>query len=92
MNPAGQIEEKLLSTAWLEPSPVGGVYKWVYTNSPNPEDREAYIEISQQGEHVFSITLADIEALDEQIDDGSTGGGYLQVAGEEIRYYLKVAD
>lgn len=90
--PTGAPEEKLLSTSWLEPSPVGGVYTWVYTTSLDPADREAYIELKEEGEKTFSIAMADVIRLDEQIDDGNLARGYLQVVGNEIRYYLKTAD
>jgi prepilin-type N-terminal cleavage/methylation domain-containing protein len=87
--PGMNDEEKLLSTAWINKAPIGGIYTWVYTSDPNPSRREAYIEIVEQGENTFAITLSDLEKLDEEIDDGSLGSGYFQVAGNRVRYFLR---
>ncbi|NDV61826.1 prepilin-type N-terminal cleavage/methylation domain-containing protein [Puniceicoccales bacterium CK1056] len=87
--PGMNVDKQLLSTAWLSKTPIGGVYTWVYTSDPNPANREAYIQLVEQGENTFNITLADILSLDEEIDDGNLGTGYLQVAGTRVRYYLR---
>lgn len=90
--PSGMNEddgEKLLSTAWLDKTPIGGIYTWQYTSDPDPTKREAYIEVVENGENVFNITLSDLKSLDEEIDDGSIGSGYFQVAGDRVRFYLR---
>ena len=92
-NSAGVIipgMEGLLATSWKEPSPVGGVYTWVYTRTGNPANRGAYIQIVQTGNAPFTVGLAEIVSLDEQIDDGNLASGYMQVAGSRIRYFVKL--
>lgn len=86
--PSGRMA-KDLSTAWSEPSPVGGAYEWVYTRQPQASLRSAYIQISGQPNAPLSITQTDIIELDKRIDDGNIATGYLQLAGQRLRYYLK---
>ena len=82
--------EGLLSSSWTEPSPVGGVYTWVYTNTGKPTTSSAYIQIVESGSSEFAVGLNDIADLDDRIDDGNLGSGYLQVAGNRIRYFVKL--
>lgn len=82
--------EDLLSTKWLEPSPVGGVYTWEYSQPSAPQSSQAWIEISQTGSSPFAIDITDLASLDEEIDDGNLSTGYLQAAGTRIRYFLKL--
>ena len=92
-NSAGVIipgMDGLLATSWKEPSPVGGVYTWVYTRTGKPENRGAYIQIVQTGTHPFTVSLADIVSLDDRIDDGNLATGYMQVSGSRIRYFVKM--
>lgn len=83
--------EGILSSSWKEASPVGGVYTWIYTSQPDPDDRDAYIQIVETGSDPFTLGLSDIVSLDERIDDGNLATGYLQVAGNRIRYFVKKA-
>jgi type II secretory pathway pseudopilin PulG len=83
--------EGYLSSSWKEPSPIGGVYTWVYTQQPAPEARNAYIQIIETGSAPFAVGLSDIVALDKRIDDGNLATGYLQVAGSRLRYFVKIA-
>ncbi|MEX0332137.1 MAG: type IV pilin protein [Puniceicoccaceae bacterium] len=80
----------LLSNSWTEPSPVGGVYTWIYVKTGKPTTRSAYIQIVETGSSPFAMGLSDVVALDKRIDDGNLATGYLQVAGNRIRYYLKL--
>ena len=90
--PGMNDDKKLLSTAWLSESSIGGVFTWVYTTNPDPTKREAYIQIVEQGDKVFNVTLSDLVKLDEEIDDGNLANGFFQVAGSRVRYYLKTRD
>lgn len=81
--------EGLLSGSWTEPSPVGGVYTWVYVATGKPTTQSAYIQIVETGSAPFAIGLSDVVDLDEKIDDGNLATGYLQVAGNRIRYFVK---
>jgi prepilin-type N-terminal cleavage/methylation domain-containing protein len=83
--------EGYLTNSWKEPSPIGGVYTWVYTKQPDPEARNAYIQIVETGNAPYAVGLPDIVALDKRIDDGNLATGYLQVAGSRLRYFLKKA-
>jgi prepilin-type N-terminal cleavage/methylation domain-containing protein len=88
--PGMNDDEQLLSTAWLDKSPIGGVYTWEYNKNEDPAKSEAFIILEAQGENVLTITVSDIISLDEGIDDGSEGSGYLQMAGQRVRYYVKL--
>jgi len=83
--------EDLLSTSWLEKSPVGGRYEWVYTTQPDPVERDAYVQIVETGANPFNMTLSDIVELDEDIDDGNIATGFLQVAGARIRHFSQLS-
>jgi len=80
-----------LSPSWKEPSPIGGVYTWVYTKQPDPDARNAYIQIVETGSAPFAVGLMDVVALDKRIDDGNLATGYFQVAGNRLRYFVKKA-
>ena len=83
--------EGILSVRWLDRSPVGGRYTWVYTTNPDESRRSAYIQISESIDAPFSISLTDVKGLDEDIDDGRLSSGYLQVAGgNRIRYFIRM--
>lgn len=83
--------EKLLSTKWLERTPVGGVYTWERYVDPNPANDTAFIQIVEQPpDNLFNVKLSDIADLDEEIDDGNLSTGYLQVAGNRIRYFIQL--
>lgn len=84
--------ERALSPKWLEASPVGGRYTWIYTTEADPNERSAYIQITPTAEFPFAVSLADMADLDEKIDDGNTSTGYLQVAGGRLRYFLKIGN
>jgi prepilin-type N-terminal cleavage/methylation domain-containing protein len=77
-----------LSTTWQQPAPVGGRFNWVRTQGNSPNSK-TYIQIIETPANPFAIGLADIVRLDDKIDDGNLGTGYLQVAGSRIRYYLQ---
>ncbi|MGC9451031.1 MAG: type II secretion system protein [Oceanipulchritudo sp.] len=82
--------EGYLSPIWDDPSPVGGNYSWHYVGKGNPKTSSAYIQISATGLSPFAIDLSDVVSLDRKIDDGNLGSGILQVAGNRIRYYVKL--
>ncbi|MEX0325677.1 MAG: type IV pilin protein [Puniceicoccaceae bacterium] len=82
--------EGLLANSWVEPSPVGGVYTWVYVKTGKPSRRSAYIQIVETAADPFAMGISDIVALDKRIDDGNLASGYLQVAGSRIRYFVKL--
>ena len=79
-----------LSHSWTEPSPVGGNYSWNYVNTGNPLGSSGYIQITETAADPFTVGLGDIRKLDEKLDDGNLGSGYLQMAGTRIRYYVKL--
>lgn len=76
-----------LSTTWQEPAPVGGIFTWQKTNGAKST---SYIQVLETGTEPFAIGLSDVVKLDSKIDDGNLGSGYLQVAGNRIRYYLQL--
>ncbi len=78
-----------LSATWQEPTPVGGRFHWVRTQGSGPNN-DIYIQIIETSGSEFAIGLSDIVKLDDKIDDGNLGTGYLQVAGSRIRYYLQL--
>lgn len=84
--------EKALSTNWLERTPIGGRYKWFYTTQPDPALRNAFIQIEATAEDPLNLTYEDLLKLDDDIDDGNAGSGYLQVAAGRVRYYLKLGE
>lgn len=76
-----------LSSTWQEPSPVGGRFTW---EKKSGAKASTYIQIVESGGKPFAIGLADVVRLDDKIDDGNLSSGYLQVAGNRIRYYLQL--
>ena len=84
--------EGLLSRKWLENSPIGGVYTWGYTQQPLPAAEECYIQLVETGSSPFSVTLADVVELDKTLDDGNLATGRIQIAGNRIRFYVKMAE
>lgn len=83
--------EQLLSTRWIERSPIGGVYTWERNIDPDPSNSSAFIQIIEQPpDNLFNVQLSDIAGLDEDIDDGNLATGYLQVAGNRVRYFLQL--
>ncbi|HSH09079.1 MAG TPA: prepilin-type N-terminal cleavage/methylation domain-containing protein [Oceanipulchritudo sp.] len=84
--------EGFVSMTWRQTSPIGGRYTWVYTQGSIPSNWIGYIQIVETATNPFSIKLSDMEDLDEDIDDGDISSGYLQVAGNRIRYFVKMSD
>jgi prepilin-type N-terminal cleavage/methylation domain-containing protein len=84
--------EGALSGSWLEETPVGGAYTWVYTQQSNLKRRRAFIQIVRRNKYPFKITLSELVDLDEKIDDGNLAQGHLQVAGNRIRYFVKLRE
>jgi prepilin-type N-terminal cleavage/methylation domain-containing protein len=80
----------VLGPAWKFASPVGGSYSWHYTNAGNPKGSSGFIQIAETSAAPFTVGLSDVRKLDEKMDDGNLGSGYLQMAGARIRYYVKV--
>lgn len=78
-----------MSQAWKLPSPIGGVYRWVYTTEEEPADRNAYIDIVHSPEHPIAIDPPRLLDIDEDIDDGNPATGSLRLFGENLRYYIK---
>jgi len=86
------LDERLQSTSWLQPTPVGGAFTWVYIAPSGTSRGSAYIQLVEQPNNPFRITLAQFVELDKAIDDGNIATGYLQVAGNRIRYFLQLGD
>ncbi len=82
------LDQKLQSTSWLAPTPIGGAYTWVYIPASGSNKGSAYIQLVEQPGNPFRITLAELIELDKAIDDGNIATGHLQVAGNRIRYFL----
>lgn len=78
-----------LSSKWLEKTPVGGGYTWVYTQQGNPDRRNAFIQIVERPSKPMNVTLQDVQEFDRRIDDGNLAEGRLQLAGTRIRYYVR---
>lgn len=75
-----------LSPMWTEPSPIGGAYSWVRVDTASGTD--AYIQIVSTGANPFALSYSDLLKLDEKIDDGSAGSGFLRVSGRRVRYFI----
>ena len=81
--------EGRLSKTWTRPSPIGGVYRWVYTTEADPAKRAAYIELVGNSQTPILIEASSLEKVDHEIDNGDLSTGNLQLVGSNIRYYLK---
>ena len=86
---SGSIPSELqgfLPNAWLESSAIGGEYSWHKDSAADGTD--AYIQVSPTSESPFAVGYNDLLKLDEEIDDGSAGKGYLRISGSRVRYYV----
>ncbi|NBD38280.1 MAG: prepilin-type N-terminal cleavage/methylation domain-containing protein [Verrucomicrobia bacterium] len=81
--------EGSLSSKWLETTPVGGGYTWIYTQQGDPDRRNGFIQIVERPGRPLIITLDDVRKFDKRIDDGNLAEGRLQLAGTRIRYYVR---
>ncbi len=81
--------EDILPVEWTLPSPVGGVYRWVYTTEAEPEDRSAYLEIVHTAQNPIVLSLSRLVDIDDNVDDGNTSTGKFQKTGTNLRYYIK---
>lgn len=81
--------ENRMSHAWKLPSPIGGVYRWVYTTEEDPSERSAYIDIIHSPEHPIAINPPRLIDIDTDIDDGNPATGSLRLFGQNLRYYIK---
>ena len=94
--------EDRISKAWALPSVIGGTYRWVYNGGGNNNgngnngngnngngNSYAYIEITGISTEMLRIDPSRLSEIDDDIDDGNTGTGNLQMAGLSIRYYLE---
>jgi len=82
--------EGILHAAWKLPSPIGGTYRWVYTDESDPADRSAYIELANTTAHPIRLSLDRLQELDRAIDNGDASNGMLQLNGLNIRFYLRL--
>ena len=75
------------------PSVIGGTYCWAYNGGGNGNNGNgnsyAYIEITGNSTEMLRINPSRLSEIDDDIDDGNTGNGNLQMAGLSIRYYLE---
>ena len=85
-----------ISSAWIQPSVIGGTYRWVYaSNNGNGNNGNgngnlyAYIEITTNSSEPLRIDSTRLAEIDDDIDDGNTSSGNFQVSGLSLRYYLK---
>jgi len=85
--PAGMEDQ--LSYAWLERSPIGGTYRWVYTTEADASERNAYIEVVGNGDQPLVISVDRLREIDEEIDDGNLATGDFQQHGLNVRYYVR---
>ena len=90
--------EDRISNAWTLPSVIGGTYRWVYNggggnNNGNGNNGNgnsyAYIGITGISTEMLRIDPSRLSEIDDDIYDGNTGTGNLQMAGLSIRYYLE---
>ena len=81
----------LISEAWVLPSPVGGVYRWVNDNaSPDPKNHKTYIEIVGTVEQPIMIEASRLHKLDREMDDGNLSTGRIQIFGSNIIFYIRI--
>jgi len=85
--PAGM--ENRLSSAWLERTPIGGTYRWVYTTEADISDRSAYIEVVGTDERPLVIGVGRLREIDEAVDDGNLSTGNFRRHGLNVRYYIR---
>ncbi len=78
-----------LGNTWTQASPIGGVYRWVYTTETDPTKRSAYIELVPSAQFPIRIEASSLEKIDAEIDNGSLSTGDLQLVASNVRYYLK---
>jgi type II secretory pathway pseudopilin PulG len=74
---------------WKLPSPIGGTYRWVYTQEDKLSERSAYIEILNSSAHPIRINPDRLREIDEDLDDGNTATGNLVLSGLNLRYYIR---
>lgn len=79
-----------MDDTWTLPSPIGGTYRWVYTNEEDPSARSAYIEIVNNTEHPIRISPERLREIDEDLDDGDTSTGQFVLHGQNLRYYIRL--
>lgn len=86
--PAGMAER--MPETWKLPSPIGGTYRWVYTNEENPSERSAYIEIVNSTANPILISPGRLQEIDEDLDNGDTSSGQFVLHGLNVRYYIRL--
>lgn len=82
--------EGMLPSAWVEDTPIGGIYTWRSITRPRADQSEAYIQIvprDWRGGGIF-ITPSDLEWFDRQYDDGDSGSGMIRLNGTRLQYFL----
>jgi hypothetical protein len=88
-----------ISSAWTQPSVIGGTYRWVYDGGGKGKDKKgkgkdnsfAYIEITTNSSEPLRIDSTRLAEIDDDLDDGNTSSGNFQVSvsGMSLRYYLE---
>ena len=93
-----------ISSAWTQPSVIGGTYRWVYDGGGKGKDKKgkgkdkkgkgkdnsfAYIEIKTNSTEPLRIDSTRLAEIDDDLDDGNTSSGNFQVSGMSLRYYLE---
>ena len=81
--------ENRMSHTWIEPSVIGGSYKWVYSGSNDADNLYAYIEVTGNSSETLRIDPDRLSEIDDDLDDGNPGTGKLQLRGLSIRYYIE---
>lgn len=84
--------EGRLSPTWLEPSPIGGTYRWVYTSEANLDQRDAYIDVVGTNENPILLDASNLNDIDQRFDDGNPSTGNLRVNGLNLRYYVRIGE
>ena len=87
-NGVGSGLDPYLSNSWYEPSPIGGEYTLNTTNLDNGKLKDVYIQIASTGNSRVNVGYDGLVKLDEKIDDGNPGSGFLRISGSRVRYYI----
>jgi len=81
--------EDILSPRWVDRSPVGGYFTWVYNQPNSSQPEEGFLQVVAGSQSPFNISHEEIIKLDRKIDDGDAADGRLQVIPpSKIRYYV----
>lgn len=65
---------------WHKPTPIGGTWAWAL----NTDDTVASLRINN-----YTVTAAQITAIDRMIDDGDPLAGKVMIAGHSLVYVLE---